>query len=185
MLSVFVLLVLEYSAADTLHKLLDRAVSAARFLTDGVFESVTLLIVDLWQYCECFINSGVTYSTLFMMLYLCRMYQCGLHVRGAVVEHLYTYLIPRCRTSQYCRTFISLSVSLPNDVADVGIFTAYAYSSKRIYIINPNCLYINIYMTFTLIIFMDQLNFVNVIMYCYMHIIHMFFYYMYSCMHIM
>ena len=50
----FVLPVLEYcfavwcSDADTHVKLLDRAVSDARFLTGGVF-SVTLLIVDLWQ----------------------------------------------------------------------------------------------------------------------------------------
>ena len=49
----FVLPVLEYcsavwcSAADTHLKLLDRAVSGARFLTGGVL-SVTLLIVDPW-----------------------------------------------------------------------------------------------------------------------------------------
>ena len=49
----------------------------------------------------------------------------------------------------------------------VGIFAAYAYSYKTIYIINPNCLYINIYMTFTLIIYIDLPNFVDVTMYCY------------------
>ena len=51
----FVLPVLEYYSAawcsveDTHLKLLDRAVSGARFLT-GVCLSVTLLIVDPWQY---------------------------------------------------------------------------------------------------------------------------------------
>ena len=79
----FVLPVLEYcpavwcSAADTHLKLLDRAVSGARFLTGGVF-SVTLLI-DPWQSCVCFIRSGVIRCTLLMVLYLDRMCQRGLH----------------------------------------------------------------------------------------------------------
>ena len=38
--------------------------------------------------------------------------------RGALVAHRYTYEPLRCRTSQYCRTFIPLSVSLWNDLAD-------------------------------------------------------------------
>ena len=37
--------------------------------------------------------------------------------RGALVTHRYTYAPPRCRTSQYNRTFIPLSVSLWNDLA--------------------------------------------------------------------
>ena len=46
--------------------------------------------------------------------------------RGALVAHRYTYAPPRCGTSQYCRTFIPLSVSLWNDLAgpvfdDVGL----------------------------------------------------------------
>ena len=36
--------------------------------------------------------------------------------RGALVAHRYTYAPPRCRTSQYRRTFV-LSVSLWNDLA--------------------------------------------------------------------
>ena len=61
----FVLPVLEYcstvwcSAADTHIKLLDRAVSGARFLT-GVCLSVTLRIVNLLQFSVCCIRSGVT-----------------------------------------------------------------------------------------------------------------------------
>ena len=38
--------------------------------------------------------------------------------RCAVIAHLYTYGPPRCRISQYSRTFISLSVSLWNDLGD-------------------------------------------------------------------
>ena len=38
--------------------------------------------------------------------------------RGALVAHRCTYTSPRCRTSQYHRTFVSLSVSLWNVLAD-------------------------------------------------------------------
>ena len=38
--------------------------------------------------------------------------------RGALVAHRYSYAPPRCRTWQYSRTFISLSVSLWNDLAN-------------------------------------------------------------------
>ena len=79
----FVFPVLEYcsavwcSAADTHLRLLDRVVSAASFLT-GVFLSVTLHIVALWQYYVCRTRSGVTRCTLFLVLFLCRMCRCGL-----------------------------------------------------------------------------------------------------------
>ena len=70
--------ILEYSsavwcsAADTHLKLQDRAVSGARFLT------VTLLIIDLLQFCVCCIRSSVTRCTLLMTHYLDHMCQCGL-----------------------------------------------------------------------------------------------------------
>ena len=38
--------------------------------------------------------------------------------RGAVIAHQCTYAPPRCRTSQYRRTFILLAVSLWNDLGD-------------------------------------------------------------------
>ena len=38
--------------------------------------------------------------------------------RGTLVAHRYTYAPNRCRTSQPRRTFISLSVSLDNDLAN-------------------------------------------------------------------
>ena len=39
--------------------------------------------------------------------------------RDALVAHRYTYASPRCRTSQYRRTFIPPSVSLLNDLGDL------------------------------------------------------------------
>ena len=38
--------------------------------------------------------------------------------RGDVIIHRYTYAPPSCRTSQYRRPFIPLSVSLWNDLGD-------------------------------------------------------------------
>ena len=38
--------------------------------------------------------------------------------RGALVAHRHSFVPPRCRTSQYLRSFLSLSVSLWNDLSD-------------------------------------------------------------------
>ena len=102
------------SATDTHLRLLDRPVSGASFLT-GVCLSVILHIVDLWQYYVCCTRSGVTRCTLLMVLFLCHMCRCGLH---AALAHRYTYAPPRCRTSQYSRTFILFSVFLWKDFSD-------------------------------------------------------------------
>ena len=66
-------IVLQSGARLPIHTL-----SGARFLT-GVCLSVTLLIVDPWQSCVCYIRSGVTRCTFLMVLYVDRMCQCGLH----------------------------------------------------------------------------------------------------------
>ena len=114
--------VLEYcsagwcSAADTHLRLPDRVVSSASFLTVGVFK------------CDLAHRRSVA---VLCMLYKIRCNSmhplCGaLHMpyvpvrveRGAVIAHRYTYAPPRCRTSQYRRTFIPWSVSLWNDLCD-------------------------------------------------------------------
>ena len=101
----FVLPVLEYcsalwrSAADTHLKLLDRAVSGARFLT-GVWLSVTLLIVDLWKYCVCCIRSGVIRCTHLINGALPGPYVPVQVTHSALVAHGYTYAMPRCGTLQ-------------------------------------------------------------------------------------
>ena len=38
--------------------------------------------------------------------------------RGVLVKHQYTYAPPHCRTSQYRKKYITLSVSLQNDQGD-------------------------------------------------------------------
>ena len=38
--------------------------------------------------------------------------------RGALVAHRHSFAPPRCRTSQYRRTFVPLSVSLRNNLSD-------------------------------------------------------------------
>ena len=117
----FVLPVLEYcsamwcSVADTHLKLLDRAVSCARFLTRGVF--------------ECDISHRPSVAVM-CMLYKIRCnpmnplndavpgpYVPVLVTCGALVAHRYTYASPCYRTSQYRRIFVSLSVSLWNYLA--------------------------------------------------------------------
>ena len=89
------------SAADTHLKLLDRAVSGARFLTE-VCLSVAFIIVDLLQFCVCCIRSGVTRCTRLMMRYLDRMCQCGLHAVPGLVTHRYTYM--RQLSAEPCST---------------------------------------------------------------------------------
>ena len=117
----FVLPILEYcsavwcSAADTHLKLLDRAVSGARFLTGSVFESD--------------ISHRRTVAVL-CMIYKIRCnpvhplngdlpgpYVPARVTRGALAAHRYTYAQPRCRTLQNSRTFIPFSVTLWNDLA--------------------------------------------------------------------
>ena len=104
------------SAADTHLKLLDRVVSGACFLAGGVLN------------CELSHRRSVA---VLCMLYKIRCNPmhplCGAlpvpHVpvrvtRGGLIAHRYTYAPPRCRTSQYRRTFIPISVSLWNDLVD-------------------------------------------------------------------
>ena len=118
----FVLPVLEYcsavwcSAAELHLKLLDRAVSGARFQTGGVFEcdnthrrSVAVLCLLYKIRCNPVhpLNGALPGPYVLVRV-----------TRGALVAHRYTYAPPRCRTSQYNRTFIPLSVSLWNDLAN-------------------------------------------------------------------
>ena len=118
----FVLPVLEYcfavwcSAADSHLKLLDRVVSGACFLAGGVL--------------NCNISHRRSVAVL-CMLYKIRCNPlhplCGalpVHyvpvrvTRGDLIAHRYAYAPPRCRTSQYLRTFIPLAVSLWNALVD-------------------------------------------------------------------
>ena len=84
------------SVADTHLKLLDRAVSGARFLTEGVFEcdiahrrSVAVLCMLYEIRCKPMhpLNDALTGPYM----------PVGV-TRGALVAHRYTYATPRCRT---------------------------------------------------------------------------------------
>ena len=118
----FVLPVLEYcsavwcSAANTYIKLLDRAVSGAWFLTGGVFEcdidhrrSVAVLCMLYKIRC----NPKHQLNGALPGVYVPVWVTCVI-----LVAHWYTYALPHCRTSQYHRIFIPLSVSLWNEVAN-------------------------------------------------------------------
>ena len=85
-------------------KLLDRAVSGARFLTGGVFEcdiahrrSVAVLCMLYKISCNPVhpLNGALPGPYLPVRV-----------TRSALVTHQYTYGPPRCRTSQYSRIFI-------------------------------------------------------------------------------
>ena len=104
------------SAADTHLKLLDRAVSGARFLTRGVFECDIAHRRSVAVLC-------ILYKIRCNPMHLLNDALPGPYVpvwvtRGALVAHRYTYAPPRCRTLQYRITFVPLSVSRWNDLAD-------------------------------------------------------------------
>ena len=105
-----------FGCLDTHLKLLDRTVSGACFLARGVL--------------NCNLSDPQSVAVL-CMLYKIRCNPmhplCGalpvpyVPVRvtpGALIAHRYTYAHPRCRTSQYHRIFIALSLSLYNDLVD-------------------------------------------------------------------
>ena len=117
----FVLAVLEYcsgvwcSAADTHLKLLDRAVSIARFLAGGVFgfdiaHRRSLAVQRMLYKIRCNPMHPLNDA-------LPRKYVPVRVTRGALVAHRYTYAPARYITSQHSRTFVLLSVSLWNDLA--------------------------------------------------------------------
>ena len=109
------------SAADPHLKLLDRAVSGARFLTRGVFEcdivhrlSVAVMCMLYKIRCNPIHQLNDALSGPYLPVRV---------TRGALVAQRYTYHAPpRCRTSQYRRTSVPLSVSLWNDLADPPVF---------------------------------------------------------------
>ena len=83
----------------------------------GMCLSVTFLIVDPWQ------SFGMLYKIRCKAMHPLNGALPGPYVpvrvrRGVLVTHRYTYAPPCCRTSQYSRAFISLSVSLWNDLAN-------------------------------------------------------------------
>ena len=116
----FVLPVLDYcfavwcSAANTHHRLLDRVVSSTSFLTLGVFECDLAHLRSVAVLCMLHKIRCNPMHPLYGALpvpYVPVRVTCG-------AAHRYIYAPPCCRTSQYRRTFIHLSVSLWNDLSN-------------------------------------------------------------------
>ena len=104
------------SAADTHLKLLDQVVSGASFLTMCVLEchiahrrSVAVLCM-LYKF-----RCNQMHSFYGVLPGPCVPVRVMYH---AFVPRRFTYWPSRCKTSQYCKTFILLSVSLWNDLGD-------------------------------------------------------------------
>ena len=105
-----------YSAPNTHLKLLDRVVSNACCLAGGVLncnlshrQSVAVLCMLYKIRC----NRMHPLCGTLPMPYVPVWVTCG-----ALIAHWYTYVPPCCRTSQFRRPFIPLSVSLWNDLVD-------------------------------------------------------------------
>ena len=118
----FVLPVLEYcsavrcSAANSHLKLLDRVVRDAVFLAGGVLECDLAHRRSVAVLCMLFKIKSNPMHPLTGALPLLYMTTCV--TRGALVAHRHSFAPLRCRTSQYHRTFVPLSVSLWYDLGD-------------------------------------------------------------------
>ena len=118
----FVLPVLEYcsavwcSAADSHLKLLDRDVRSAGFLAGGVLDCNLAHRRSVAELCMLFKIKSNPMHHLSGALPL--PYVPARVTRGALVAHRHSFGPPRCRTSQYRRTFVPLSVYLWNGLSD-------------------------------------------------------------------
>ena len=118
----FVLPVLEYcsavwcSAADSHLKLLDRFVRSAGFLAGGVIDCNLAHLRSVAELCMLFKIKSNLMHPLSGALPL--LYVPARVTRGALVSHRHSFAPPRCRTSQYHRSFVPISVSLWNILSD-------------------------------------------------------------------
>ena len=103
-------------AADIHLKLLDLAFSGGRFLTGSVFECD--IAHHRSEAVPCMLYKIRCKPMHPLNVALPGPYVPVLVIRDALVTHRYAYALPCCRTSQNHRTFIPISVSLWNDVAD-------------------------------------------------------------------
>ena len=97
-------------AADSHLKLLDRVVRSAGFLAGGVLECNLAHRRSVAELCLLFKIKSYPMHPFSGALPL--PYVPARVTRGALVAHRHSFVTPRCRTSQYRRSFVSLSVSL-------------------------------------------------------------------------
>ena len=98
------------SAADSHLKLLDRVVKSADFLAGGVLECNLAHRRSVAELCILFKIKSNPMHPLSGALPL--PYVPAHVTRGALVAHKHSFAPPRCRTSQYRRSFVPLSVCL-------------------------------------------------------------------------
>ena len=98
------------SAADSHLKLLDRVVRNAGFLAGGVLECNLAHRRSVAELCMLFKIKSNPMHHLSGALPL--SYVQTRVTRGALVAHRHSFAPPRCRTSQYRRSFVPVSVSL-------------------------------------------------------------------------
>ena len=105
------------SAAYSHHlKLLDRVVRSVSFLAGGVLECNLAHRRSLAELCMFFKIKSNPMHPLRGALPL--PYVPARVTRAALDPHRLSFAPPRCRTSQYLRNFVPLSVSLWNDLSD-------------------------------------------------------------------
>ena len=104
------------SAADSHLKLLNRVVRSAGFLAGGVLDCNLVhrrSVEELSMLFKIKSNPMHPLSGVLPFPYVLAHVTCG-----ALVAHRCSFAPPRCRTSQYRRIFVLLSVSLWNDLSD-------------------------------------------------------------------
>ena len=104
------------SASDSHLKLLDRVVRSAGFLAVGVLECNLAHRRSVAELCVLFKIKSDPMHPLSGALPL--PYVPARVTRGASVAHRQSFAPPRCRTSQYRRSFVPISVSLWNGLSD-------------------------------------------------------------------
>ena len=104
------------SAADLHLKLLDRVVRSAGFLAGGVFDCNLAHRRSVAELCMVFKIKSNPMQPLSGALPV--PYVPARVTLFALVAHRHSFAPPRCRTSQYRRTFVPLSVSFWNNLSD-------------------------------------------------------------------
>ena len=104
------------SSADSNLKQLDRVVSSAGFLAGGVLECNLAHRRSVAELCMLFKIKCNPMHPLSGTLPL--PYVPARVTRGALVAHMHSFAPPRCRISQYRRTFVPPSVHLWNNLSD-------------------------------------------------------------------
>ena len=104
------------SAADSHLKLLDRVVRSTGFIAGGVLECNLAHCRSVAELCMLFKVKSNPMHHLSGALPL--PYVPARVTRGALLAHRHSIAPPRCRNSQYSRSFVPLSVSLRNDLSD-------------------------------------------------------------------